>query len=115
MKTALLAALLLITAVVALATPPPRPNPLTLATPVLEHFTAVVDERLKAGSYTYVRLHDAAGAERWIATLGATAPDTTQVTVDVFARLQRFESPRLGRTFAPLSFARLSPNPGVSP
>ncbi len=117
MKTAFLAALLLTTTLLALAKPARNAatNPLTLATPVLEHFRAVVDERLAAGSYTYVHLRDATGTERWLATLSATDPGATQVTVDVFARLDRFESPRLGRTFSPLSFGRLSPTPGVHP
>jgi hypothetical protein len=116
MKAALLVALLAFALLgVSLHSRHPAANPLPLATPAHEHFTAVVDERLAAGSYTYVRVHDATGEARWVATLSATDCGAREVTVEVFARLARFESPRLARTFAPLSFGRLSPTPGVHP
>lgn len=66
--------------------------------------TGRVAERLRAGSYTYLRVRTDAGTEHWVASLslGLTASDA--VAVKVIADAPTFESRRLSRTFSPLFF-----------
>ncbi len=73
-------------------------------------------ERLSAGSYLYLKVHEASGAERWVATLKQTASTSNQVVVTVFGEAATFASPRLGRTFSPLSFGAVrAGSPAVPP
>jgi hypothetical protein len=64
-----------------------------------------VNERLRAGSYTYLdmRLHD--GTQEWIVVMGkAPAPGQEIEAVNMGTR-QNFHSRRLDRTFDRLTFA----------
>jgi len=75
-----------------------------------------VVERLSAGSYLYLKVHEPSGAERWVATLTQTASSSNQVVVTVFGEAASFASHRLGRTFAPLSFGAVrAGSPAVPP
>ena len=58
---------------------------------------------LDAGSYAYLRVRSDAG-ERWVATLAATRPEASRVTVRVIGEADHFHSPRLGRDFTALAF-----------
>jgi hypothetical protein len=84
-------------------------NPLgTIALPLASpmHMRAVVRERIAVGSYSYLRLTDARGADAWFVTVrGRNDPSASScVEVTAYARAERFESARLARTFAPLLF-----------
>lgn len=68
-------------------------------------FKAVVEERLTAGGYLYLRVRDLSGQHHWVATLKAFCPDDDDVSIWVMGRADRFQSKRLGREFAPLLFA----------
>lgn len=86
----------------------PAANPFSesaLAASQRFRFSAVVQERLMAGGYLYLRVQDGRGQRHWVATLGALAPDDDEVSVWVMGRAERFLSKRLGREFAPLLFA----------
>ncbi|RYE87548.1 MAG: hypothetical protein EOO75_14330 [Myxococcales bacterium] len=66
--------------------------------------TGRVAERLAAGSYTYVRVVDGAGAARWVVTLGRLPPGADRVRVVTMAHVRDFASARLGRRFDDLFF-----------
>jgi hypothetical protein len=69
----------------------------------------VVRQRLDAGSYTYVRIASPGVADAWVVTLRRSLPAPLAcVDATVYARAERFNSPRLHRVFAPLSFGLLS-------
>lgn len=68
-------------------------------------FSAVVQQRVRAGGYLYLRVRDDGGRTHWVATLGALAPERDDVSVWVMGRSERFVSKRLGREFSPLLFA----------
>jgi hypothetical protein len=61
-------------------------------------------ERLNAGSYVYLRVARDGGAEAWVVTAEAIAPDAEKVRVRALRRVDHFDSKRLGRVFAPLFF-----------
>jgi hypothetical protein len=107
MKLLLTAPLLLVALAAGVLCERPAINPLTLAQPTDERFTGQVEERLEAGSYLYLRVRDG-HEERWVATLRGTAAPSSTVAVHVFARSPRFQSRRLGRVFAPLSFGSVT-------
>jgi hypothetical protein len=75
--------------------------------------TGEVLQRLPAGSYLYLQLHDE-GGDWWVATLGATATAADRVQVTAFARADRFESRRLRRVFSPLVFGAVRVAPVAS-
>jgi hypothetical protein len=66
--------------------------------------TGRVLERLRAGSYTYLRVRTASGSDHWIAALSRGISTSDAVAVKVFADAATFESRRLSRTFSPLYF-----------
>ncbi len=88
----------------------------TLAAPEpgAAELTGTVTERLTAGSYSYLRIHDA-GDERWIATMGAGADVGARVIVRSFGTRRDFESPRLGRRFDELTFGSVRLADGSTP
>jgi hypothetical protein len=45
------------------------------------------------------------GTSTWVVTAELLAPDTSRVRVHGMRRVERFESPRLHRSFSPLLFA----------
>ncbi len=112
-RTALAVGLVILLGVgVALARPASGSNPLSqygLSEPTLLQGRVV--ERVRAGSYLYLRLRDEAGLEHWVATLRATASSSDDVTVTVVARAPSFTSKRLARVFEPLLFGAVSPTP----
>jgi hypothetical protein len=67
-----------------------------------------VVERLRAGSYSYLRLKNGDKAERWVATMGAGQPPGAEVRVLIFGEAAKFASPRLSRTFQHLLFGMVS-------
>lgn len=77
--------------------------------------SGVVRERLDAGPYVYLRVErdddgGRAGATSvWVASVRRLAAAGGRVTVRVFARAATFDSPRLGRRFAPLLFGSVRP------
>lgn len=77
---------------------------LPLRSPV--HLRGVVRERIATGSYIYLRLADARGADQWFVTLRGRDDETTERCVELtaYARAERFESARLDRVFEPLLF-----------
>lgn len=94
---------------VADASPRPRgKNVFATAQPVTgasTRFTGDVVERLPAGSYVYLRIRRDDGSTPWVVTAEALAPDAARVRVHVVRRVDRFDSPRLHRSFSPLHFA----------
>jgi hypothetical protein len=66
--------------------------------------TGRVVERLRAGSYAYLRVRTDAGDEHWVAALALGLPAGEAVAVKVIADAPTFESRRLSRTFSPLLF-----------
>ncbi len=69
-----------------------------------EQLAGVVRERLRTGSYTYLRLSPDHGADRWVVTLGNTVPVGAQIEVENLGSRHDFHSRRLGRNFADLVF-----------
>ncbi len=99
----------LMLAALAASNAPRRPtNPLLTAVQLDQRFAGTVTQRLLAGSYVYVLVRDDAGSERWVVTLVAMEPASREVEVQVFAQKARFDSPRLGRSFAPLAFGSVT-------
>ena len=94
---------------VADASPRPRgTNAFAAARPVSSsgsRFSGTVLERLPAGSYVYLRVGREDGTSSWVVTAEVLAPDAARVRVHGVRRVDRFESPRLHRTFSPLLFA----------
>jgi hypothetical protein len=68
-------------------------------------------ERLDAGSYVYLRVERAGEPPSWVVTAEALAPDAERVEVRAVRRMDRFESKRLSRSFAPLYFAIVRKDP----
>jgi len=64
-------------------------------------------ERVRAGSYLYLRI-DAAGQQHWAATLASLAPDGNDVHLTVVGRSPHFHSARLNREFEDLWFAAVN-------
>lgn len=102
---------LLLLFVVVLEPGPGARNPLSLARPIDERFEGVVEERLDAGSYQYLRVRDDLGAKRWVATLRRGASPAGRVSVHAFALADRFESKRVSHVFTPLSFGSVTVTP----
>lgn len=75
----------------------------TLAPDARYAFAGEVVEVLDAGSYAYLRVRSEVG-ERWVATLAATRPEASRVTVRVIGEADHFHSARLGRDFTSLAF-----------
>jgi hypothetical protein len=108
MRLTLIVLGVLVAGLVASRRPTRRDNPLLSAAALDDQFTGVVTERLLAGSYAYLHVHDEAGSERWVVTLAALAPVGRAVDVRVFAQKETFVSPRLGRSFSPLLFGSVT-------
>lgn len=66
---------------------------------------AVVEERLDAGSYSYLALRADDGARLWAVTLGDGAPAGARVAVRSLGMRRDFYSRRLDRSFPELVFA----------
>jgi hypothetical protein len=62
-------------------------------------------ERLRAGSYTYLRVEDDQGQRRWVVTLGRVPEGAARVEARTLARASDFQSKRLRRRFDELFFA----------
>lgn len=69
----------------------------------------VVEERLAAGSYTYLAVRPDGGSPMWAVTLGSGQPVGARVSVRSFGRRTEFTSRRLQRTFPVLVFGVVSP------
>lgn len=67
-----------------------------------------VEERLAAGSYTYLALRTRDDALLWAVTLGGGAPVGAEVRVRSLGRQRAFHSRRLDRTFPELTFGIVS-------
>jgi hypothetical protein len=72
-------------------------------TPGTRELRGVVAERLKAGSYSYLRIEGEDGSH-WVATTGAGAEIGERVVVRSMGTRRDFNSPRLGRHFDELVF-----------
>lgn len=70
--------------------------------------TGRVEERLAAGSYTYLAVRSDKDALVWAVTLGDGAPAGAPVKVRSMGRRTNFYSRRLGRTFDELVFGIVS-------
>lgn len=71
-----------------------------------------VEERLSAGPYSYLRIRpDGQAGDHWIAVSGDAASTAAgqRIRVRVMARAEQFRSRRLGREFAVLLFASITP------
>jgi hypothetical protein len=68
-----------------------------------------VEERLRAGSYTYLALRDDDDAQHWAVTLGRGKAVGARVSVRSVGHRAQFYSPRLQRTFPELVFGIVSP------
>ncbi|MCH9683336.1 MAG: hypothetical protein K0V04_18010 [Deltaproteobacteria bacterium] len=64
----------------------------------------VIEERLPAGGYLYLRLQPEDGASQWVVTLGGSAGVGSRVEVDNLGSRRDFHSRRLGRRFDDLVF-----------
>ena len=64
-------------------------------------------ERVRAGSYTYVRVVDDAGQGRWVVTMGRVAEGASRVQARTMARVAGFHSRRLDRRFDELFFGTI--------
>ncbi|WP_437521215.1 hypothetical protein WME79_28635 [Sorangium sp. So ce726] len=69
----------------------------------------IVEERLAAGSYTYLAVRPDGGSPMWAVTLGSGQPVGARVSVRSFGRRTEFTSRRLQRTFPVLVFGVVSP------
>jgi hypothetical protein len=67
-----------------------------------------VEERLAAGSYTYLALRGDDGAFTWVVALGGGERPGTRVKVRSMGRRTNFRSNRLDRTFPALVFGIVS-------
>jgi hypothetical protein len=76
-----------------------------------ERFSLVgtVEESLKAGSYTYLRVKPSIGEPVWVVTLTGK-PRIGAIRLSVVARAETFSSRRLARDFSPLLFAAVETN-----
>jgi hypothetical protein len=63
-----------------------------------------VEERISAGSYTYLRLRTARDELRWTVTMGHGEPEGREVQVRSLGFSPRFYSKRLQRAFPNLVF-----------
>ncbi len=93
--------------------PPLRPNAThpfaahALAPSEQFSFDGTVEDRLEAGPYVYQRV-----AGTWVVSLTLTTPrDARRVRVTAVGRAERFESPRLHRTFDALVFGMVRSAP----
>jgi hypothetical protein len=97
------------------ATAAPRPgNPLgdiSRSAVDLAPIDGTVEERLPAGSYTYLLVRRADGTSVWTVTVGAGARVGERVTVQSFGKKTGFVSARLHRTFPELVFGVVSREP----
>lgn|SRR5689334_18527839 len=73
----------------------------------------VVEERLEAGSYTYLAVRDAS-ALRWVAVMGEGEAPGRTVQVHALGIRTDFHSARLHRDFDELVFATVQLQPGSS-
>jgi hypothetical protein len=92
--------------------PAPGSNPLpglSRAPPERSHVRGRVEQRILAGSYTYLALRSDDHALRWAVTLGRGAPEGAQVAVRSVGSSPHFYSRRLRRTFDDLLFGFVSP------
>lgn len=64
-------------------------------------------EVLPAGSYTYLRVRDDSGEERWLVIVGGTVCVGDKLALDGFGRRRDFYSKRLDRRFDELVFAAI--------
>jgi hypothetical protein len=69
---------------------------------------ARVEQRLEAGSYSYLALRADDGALRWAVTMGGAVPVGALVSVRSMGHQHQFHSRRLGRTFPDLMFGIVS-------
>lgn len=91
------------------ATPPRASNPLAGITPCDLRFAAVVDERIRAGGYAYLKLTDSDGQQRWLATMGTGPTPGSHVHVHAYGSRTDFHSARTGKTFEQLLFGEIEP------
>jgi hypothetical protein len=70
--------------------------------------TGRVEERLSAGSYTYLSVRTGANTSVWVVTLGGGSPPGAPVKVRSMGRRADFYSSRLKRTFPELIFGIIS-------
>ncbi|MGK3992490.1 hypothetical protein [Sorangium sp. So ce1024] len=68
----------------------------------------VVEERLPAGSYTYLAVRPDGGSPVWVVTLGGGQPVGARVSIRSYGRRTDFASRRLKRTFPVLVFGVVS-------
>ncbi|HTU60065.1 MAG TPA: hypothetical protein VMF89_16545, partial [Polyangiales bacterium] len=87
-----------------------RRAPPTNQNPLIEHalqplqqrwLDGVVEDRLSAGHYVYLRLRHTDGTKTWLVSLETTTPKTTAVRALVIGSAERFHSRRLRRDFSP--------------
>lgn len=65
-------------------------------------------EVIKAGSYTYIALEvEGAAAPTWVVVMGHSPARGQLLHLTAWATYDRFDSPRLDRTFAPLTLATM--------
>lgn len=67
-----------------------------------------VEERLEAGSYTYLGVRRDDGSRFWAVTLGRGQPQGARVNIRSYGRRTDFRSARLQRTFPELVFGTVS-------
>ncbi len=83
-----------------------RYDPLDLPT-----YRATVKQVLRAGSYRYLLLDGAPGGapgQAWVVVMGQDAAPGERVEATLWAQLDDFSSPKLGRRFAPLQLATIT-------
>jgi hypothetical protein len=89
---------------------PPHSGPPAVDPPpeALSSFSGRVEQRLRAGSYSYLLVRADAGRVHWVVTLGDGVAAGLEVDVRSFGARDQFRSRRLGRTFEHLLFAMVS-------
>lgn len=89
--------------------PAPTANPFAALAPAdTSPWSGVVQERLAAGSYSYLAVREG-DALRWVAVMGPGQPPGTAVAVHALGMRKDFHSPRLDRDFDELVFATVEP------
>lgn len=83
-------------------------NPLLSATWERRELSGHIEARRSTGDYTYV-LVEADGERTWAVIAEPLRSQDSEVRLQLYARLGRYTSRRLGQTFEPLYFATLLP------
>lgn len=98
--------LLALTAACGGAPEPARGGPPAVL-PAQERFAGEVQEVLRGGPYSYLRVAAASG-ERWVVTMSSPPPPRSRVEVESYGVRRDFHARRIDRRFAVLEFGAVT-------